>query len=439
MLVRKIAQGHSAAARKTAIVQQLVNNTNNHGKKRYFSNNLKQNYQNNQNQNTPRHYKIGVIEGDGIGTEVVPEAVEVLKLLGHKHNFSMEFENYPYSCKYYLEHGTMLPSSALESFATKSALFLGAVGDPRLVRDDISLRGLLLPIRTRFDLFVNLRPSKTLTGISTPLMNMRTGKPAKFDVAVVRENSEGEYAGMGGRFRQGTADETALQTSVFTRKGIERIIRFAFELAITRAKASQEQLKHDSSTKRRTLHVTLATKSNAMQYGFVLWDEIFDQIAAQYSSAPFNVTSDKFHIDALAAKIITHPEHFDVIVASNLFGDILTDLMGALQGSLGLPASANINPSREYPCLFESVHGSAPDIAGHGIANPIATFQAAAMMLEWLGETSAANSLSNTIEQVIADPVNMAKMTPDIGGKGNTRSCSDVIMQAVASTSVIKQ
>jgi tartrate dehydrogenase/decarboxylase/D-malate dehydrogenase len=258
---------------------------------------------------------------------------------------------------------------------------------------------MLIPLRQRFDLYVNLRPSRAFPGLSTPLK----GDPS-FDLAVVRENTEGEYAGMGGRLRAGTPDEVALQTTVFTRKGVERIVRYAFDLAVKRSR-----------------RLASATKSNAMQHVFVMWDEVVDAVAKDYPQ----VEVRRYHVDALSAALVRTPMQFDVIVASNLFGDILTDLTGALQGSLGIPASANLNPERQFPSLFEPVHGSAPDIAGRDIANPIATLWAAAMMLDFLGEADAAARLMRAIEGSLADG---AIRTPDIGGTATTAEVSaDVI------------
>lgn len=344
-------------------------------------------------------YKVALIPGDGIGKEVVPEAVRVLEALAERQGFSFAWTPYPYSCDYYLEHGTMLPEQAFAELAGHDAILLGAVGDPAHVPDAVSLRGLLIPLRQRFELYVNLRPARALRGISTPLK----GDPP-FDILFVRENAEGEYAGAGGRLRQGTADEIALQTAIFTRKGVERVVRYAFECARSR--------RHELAS---------ATKSNAMQHVFVLWDEVVEEVALAFPE----VEVRRYHADALAAALVRDPARFDVVVASNLLGDILTDLAGALQGSLGLSASGNLNPSRRFPSLFEPVHGSAPDIAGQGIANPIATFWAGALLLEHLGEARAASKLLEVIERVTA---NGGPRTPDLGGSSTTREVTEAVL-----------
>ncbi|AEB11690.1 tartrate dehydrogenase [Marinithermus hydrothermalis] len=345
-------------------------------------------------------YSIGLIPGDGIGTEVIPEGVRVLEALAAWFGFDLQITDYPYSCAYYLEHGTMMPEAAFEALKQHDAILLGAVGDPRRVPDHVSLRGLLVPLRQRFDLYINLRPARPLPGLPTPLK----GNPA-FDIVFVRENSEGEYAGAGGRLRQGTPDEVALQTTVFTRKGVERAVRYAFDLAIKRQK-----------------RLANATKSNAMQYAFVMWDEVVAEVAREYP----DVEVTRYHADALAAMLVRDPTRLDVVVASNLIGDLLTDLAGALQGSLGLPASANLNPERTYPSLFEPVHGSAPDIAGQGIANPIATYWAVGLMLEFLGEAAAARALMQAVEAVTAEG---RVLTPDLGGTARTGEVTRAVLE----------
>jgi tartrate dehydrogenase/decarboxylase/D-malate dehydrogenase len=345
-------------------------------------------------------YRIALIPGDGIGTEVIPEGVRVLHALAERHGFAVDLTNYPWSCTYYLEHGVMMPEEGFEQLRQFDAILLGAVGDPRMIPDHVSLRGLLVPIRQRFDLYVNLRPARPLPGLPTPLK----GDPA-FDFVCVRENSEGEYSGSGGRLRAGTPDEVALQTTIFTRRGVERIVRYAFELAQSRRK-----------------HLASVTKSNAMQYAFVMWDEVVEQVAQDYP----DVEVMRYHADAMAALMVRAPTHFDVIVGSNLFGDIMTDLAGALQGSLGIPASANLNPERTFPSLFEPVHGSALDIAGKGIANPIATFWAVSMMLDFLGEAAAADNLMRAVEMVTAQG---AVRTPDIGGTATTHEMTDAVLE----------
>jgi tartrate dehydrogenase/decarboxylase / D-malate dehydrogenase len=347
-------------------------------------------------------YRIALIPGDGIGREVIPEGVRALSALAARFGFAVELSDYPWSCDYYLEHGEMLPEGGFAELRRHDAILLGAVGDPRLVPDHLSLRGLLVPLRQRFDLYINLRPARPLRGVPTPL----AGDPA-FDIVVVRENSEGEYAGSGGRLRAGTPDEVALQTTIFTRRGVERVVRYAFELARTRSR-----------------RLASVTKSNAMQHAFVMWDEVVEAVAAGYP----DVAVSRYHADAIAAMLVRDPARFDVIVASNLFGDILTDLAGALQGSLGIPASANLDPERRSPSLFEPVHGSAPDIAGRGIANPIATFWAVSLMLDHLGEPRAARALLEAVERVAAAG---EVRTPDIGGSATTRAVSDAVIAAL--------
>lgn len=348
------------------------------------------------------HYKIALIPGDGIGQEVIPEGVRVLQALAGSEGYALEFTEFPWSCEYYRKYGRMMPEDGLERLRPFDAILLGAVGLPDVVPDHLSLRGLLIPIRQTFDQYVNLRPSRPLAGIPTPLR----GDPA-FDWLMIRENSEGEYAGLGGRFHPGTPEEVALQTTLFTRRGVERIIRYAFKQAA-----------------QRSGRLASATKSNAMQFAFVMWDEIVDSIAPEFPT----VQVKRYHVDALAARMVTHPHEFDVIVASNLLGDILTDLAGALQGSLGLPASGNINPDRTAPSMFEPVHGSAPDIAGRGLANPIATFWACAMMLEHLGQSASAVRLYRAIEQVTGE---RKTLTADVGGHARMTQVTEAVLKTL--------
>jgi tartrate dehydrogenase/decarboxylase/D-malate dehydrogenase len=351
-----------------------------------------------------RHYRVALLPGDGIGQDVIAEGVQTLELLASIYgDFQLDTQQFDWGCEYYLRHGRMMPDDGLKTLAEFDAIYLGAIGFPT-VPDHISLRGLLIPIRQHFDLYVNLRPIRLLPGIEGPL---RGRGPADIDFVCVRENTEGEYAGAGGRSHVGTDDEVALQTSVFSRRAIERIVRYAFDLA--------------RREKRRK--VTSATKSNAMQYGMVLWDEVFAEVARNYP----DIETEKWHIDALCARFVTHPQTFDVVVGSNLFGDILTDLGGALQGSIGVPPSANIHPepsTRRGPALFEPVHGSAPDIAGKGIANPIGALWSAQMMLDYLGEREAAASLMRAIEAVTAEG---QALTPDLGGRASTREMSEAV------------
>ncbi|MGH9403673.1 MAG: tartrate dehydrogenase [Terriglobia bacterium] len=337
-------------------------------------------------------YRIALLPGDGIGKEVVPAAVQVLKAAAR--DFTLSFEPFEWGCEYYLRTGRMMPPDGLDQLRPFDAILLGAIGHPT-VPDHISLRELLLRIRFEFDLYINLRPVEILAGLECPL---RGKKPEDVNMLFIRENSEGEYSGLGGRFHRGAPEEVAIQESVFTRRGVERVIRYAFDRARLRPRK----------------RLASVTKSNAMQYAMVMWDEVFREVAKDYP----DVETAQYHVDAAAARMITHPESLDVVVGSNLFADILTDLGGALQGSLGLAASANINPSRRLgPPVFEPVHGSAPDIEGRGIANPIATIWAASMMMEHLGEPAAAARISKALHAVTGEG---RVRTPDLGGKNTT-------------------
>lgn len=353
-------------------------------------------------------YRIATIPGDGIGREVLPAALEVLRAAGGMHGFAIATDEFPWSCDYYLQTGRMMDADGLERMRGHDALFLGAVGDPARVPDHVSLRELLIAIRQGFDQYVNLRPIRLVPGIPGPL---RDSAPQDVDMLCVRENSEGEYAGLGGRFKRGTPDEFAEQTAVFTRKGTERILRYAFEQARRRPRKL----------------LASATKSNACQYSMVFWDEVTAEVARDYP----DVQVVRYHVDALAARMITHPQTLDVVVASNLFGDILTDLGGALQGSLGLPAAANLDPERRYPSMFEPVHGSAPDIAGRGIANPMAAVWAGSLMLDHLGEAVAARRILTALEAVAAAG---AVRTPDLGGQSTTADVASAIVTALGET-----
>lgn len=342
--------------------------------------------------------KVASIPGDGIGKEVVPAAIEVLHTLSDIHGgLKFEFTEFPYSCEYYLEHGEMMAPDGLERLKEFDSIFLGAVGNVKLVPDHISLWGLLIKLRREFEQVINIRPAKRLKGIRSPLVN-----PKDFDLLVVRENSEGEYSSVGGRIYQGE-DEIAIQNAIFSRKATERAMRYAFELA-----------------KKRKLHVTSATKSNGIVYSMPFWDEVFKDVAKDYPE----ITTDSQHIDALAAFFVTRPERFDVIVASNLFGDILTDLGAAIMGSIGVAPAANINVNGKYPSMFEPVHGSAPDIIGKGIANPIGQMWTAKMMLDHFGEEELGSQLLNVIESVTSDGI----YTPDIGGTHTTSEVTSEIM-----------
>ena len=351
-------------------------------------------------------YRIAVIAGDGIGPEVIPEGLAAVRRAGEvTGSFAIEAIEHPWSCRWYLEHGEMMPADALAQLADSDAIYLGAVGLPGAVPDHISLWGLLLPIRQGFDQYVNLRPCAVLDGIPSPL---RDKGSADVDILCVRENTEGEYSGIGGRFHRGAREEVALQTSVYTRHGVERVVRYAFERAVER---------------RRRL--ASATKSNALQYTAVLWDEVVDEVARDFPE----VEVTPYHVDALAARFVTHPESLDVVVGSNLYGDILTDLGGALQGSLGLPASANLDPSRRHPSMFEPVHGSAPTIAGQGIANPMAAVWSASLMLDHLGEPEAGRLVMDALRRIARE----GPKTADLGGHASTHEVGSAIAAALGS------
>jgi tartrate dehydrogenase/decarboxylase/D-malate dehydrogenase len=354
-------------------------------------------------------YKIAVIEGDGIGREVVPEGIRVLEAVAHRFDLSFSWQHFDWSCERYAKTGRMMPEDGLEQLRPFDAIYLGAIGYPG-VPDHISLWGLLIPIRRGFREYVNLRPVRLLEGITSPLSGR---KPGEIDFVIVRENSEGEYSEVGGRLNRNTEDDIAIQQSIFTRRACDRIIRYAFELARTRKK-----------------HVTSATKSNGIVFSMPFWDERFAAISKQYP----DVKTDQFHIDILSAHFVAHPDWFDVVVGSNLFGDILSDLGAAVVGSMGLAPAANLNPEREYPSLFEPVHGSAPDIAGKGIANPVAQIWTGAMMLRHLGEEQAAHAVEQAIFKVLASS---NVRTRDIGGKASTREMGEVIAAEVSAAAVM--
>ncbi|WP_413735015.1 tartrate dehydrogenase [Sodalis sp. RH21] len=334
-----------------------------------------------------KQYRVAIIPGDGIGVEVTDVAWRVLQHAADDHGFSLRGEWFPWSCEYYLQHGRMMPEDGIETLRAFDAILLGAVGWPEQVADNVSLHGLLLPIRKGFDLYANVRPHRLLAGVEGPL------RRGDFDILCIRENTEGEYSGAGGRLHQGTPQEVAVETSVFTRHSVERILRFGFEQA-----------------RRRRKILASVTKSNAQKYTMVMWDEITHEIAAQYP----DVAVTRYHIDAMAARFVMQPDSLDVVVASNLFGDILTDLGAAIQGGLGFAASANLNPDGDSPSMFEPVHGSAPDIAGQGIANPIAAIWSGALLLEHLGEPAAAADIMQAIERVTARGMHNAPATETI-------------------------
>jgi tartrate dehydrogenase/decarboxylase / D-malate dehydrogenase len=344
--------------------------------------------------------KIAVIPGDGIGNEVVPEGLRVLEKAAGRFGLELAFDEFDWSSERYARTGRFMPEDGLESIASHDAIFLGAVGWPT-VPDHVSLWGLLIPIRRRFDQYVNLRPVRLFEGVKCPLADR---KPGEIDFWIVRENVEGEYSEIGGRLYAGTAQEMAVQESIFTRFGVDRVCRFAFQLANSRPKK----------------HLTSATKSNGIIHTMPYWDERFAAMARDYPA----VTTDKFHIDILTAHFVRHPDWFDVVVGSNLFGDILSDLGPAVTGTIGIAPSANLNPERSWPSMFEPVHGSAPDIAGQGIANPIGQIWSAAMLLEHLGHAEAANAIIAAIERVLLQP---ALLTPDMGGKATTEALGRAI------------
>lgn len=346
-------------------------------------------------------FKIANIPGDGIGKEVVPAATEVLNALAELHGgLKFEFTEFPWSCEYYLEHNVMMPEDGLEQLKEFDSIFLGAVGNLKLVPDHVSLWGLLIKIRREFEQVINIRPAKIMSGVRSPLVN-----PKDFDMIVVRENSEGEYSSIGGNIYK-DEDEIAIQNAVFSRKASERAMRYAFDLAAKRGK-----------------HVTSATKSNGIIYSMPFWDKVFKEVSKDYP----DIATDSQHIDALAAFFVTHPEKFDVIVASNLFGDILTDLGAAIMGSVGIAPAANINVNGKYPSMFEPVHGSAPDIIGKGIANPIGQIWTAKMMLDHFGEEELGSTLLDIVESVTSDGF----LTPDIGGTNTTKEVTDEIIKRI--------
>ncbi len=353
--------------------------------------------------NILKNYTIAVIEGDGIGHEVVPEGLRALEAAGRKFNIDFSWTHFDWSCETYKATGRMMPEDGLDQLRPFDAIFLGAVGYPG-VPDHVSLWGLLIPIRRTFEQYVCLRPIKLLEGVETPLKRYKAGD---IDFCIVRENNEGEYSEIGGRLYRGTDAEFAVQENIFTRRGCDRIMRYAFELA-----------------RKRKKHVTSATKSNGIVYTMPFWDERFAAVSQEFPG----FRTDQYHIDILAAHFVAHPDWFDVVVGSNLFGDILSDLGAAVVGSIGIAPSANINPERKYPSMFEPVHGSAPDIAGKGIANPIAQIWSGAMMLEHFGEVEAAQAIEQAFTKVLAE---RGPRTPDLGGNATTREVGEAIVAAI--------
>jgi tartrate dehydrogenase/decarboxylase/D-malate dehydrogenase len=348
--------------------------------------------------------RIALIPGDGIGTEVIPEGVRILEAAGKKHSIDYRWQEFDWSCERYLETGRMMPEDGIEQLRPFDAIYLGAVGFPT-VADHISLWGLLIPIRREFDQYINLRPVRLFDGVPCPLADKA---PGDIDFYVVRENVEGEYSAIGGMQYEGTERELVVQQSIFTRYGVDRVLKYAFELAQTR------------DAKR----LTSATKSNGIVHSMPYWDSRVEKMAARYT----NIAVEHFHIDILTANFVRMPEHFDVVVGSNLFGDILSDLGPACTGTIAIAPSANMNPEREHPSMFEPVHGSAPDIAGQGIANPIGAIWAGAMMLRHLGHRDAHDTIMSAIENVLKDGGNL---TRDMGGTANTTDLAKAIESVI--------
>lgn len=357
--------------------------------------------------------RIAVIAGDGIGKEVMPEGLRVLGMAADRFGIDLHFDHFDFACwEYYEAHGKMLPDDWKEQIGGHDAIYFGAVGWPDKIPDHISLWESLLRFRREFDQYVNLRPARLMPGIVAPVVR-RDGSPrlpGEIDMMIVRENTEGEYSSVGGRMFEGTPREIVLQETVMSRVGVDRVLRFAFELARTRPKR----------------HLTSATKSNGIAITMPYWDERVAAMAQQYP----DVCVDKFHIDILTAHFVQRPDHFDVVVASNLFGDILSDLGPACTGTIGIAPSANLNPDRLFPSLFEPVHGSAPDIAGRGIANPVGQIWCGAMMLDFLGFRAAHDAILRAIESVLA-PQSGAPRTPDLGGTASTSDLGRAIARAL--------
>ena len=352
-------------------------------------------------------YTIAVIPGDGIGREVVPEGIRVLEAAAARHGVRFRWQEFPWSCDWYRAHGRMCPEDAPQTLRAFDAVYFGAVGDPSVVPDHVSAWGLLINFRRWFDLYVNLRPVRLFEGLPCPLAGRG---PGDIDYVVVRENTEGEYGDIGGRAFEGTEREMVTQQAVFTRKGVDRILRYAFDLARTRKK-----------------HVTSCTKSNGISITMPYWDERFAAVRTDYPE----VRADQYHVDGLTIQMVLNPDRFDVVVASNLFGDILSDLGPATAGTIGIAASGNINPERTAPSIFEPVHGSAPDIAGRNIANPIGAIWSGALMLEHLGHAAAAADIVRAIEQVILD----GPHTPDMKGRASTQEVGAAVADCVRTLS----
>jgi tartrate dehydrogenase/decarboxylase / D-malate dehydrogenase len=350
-------------------------------------------------------YRVAVIPGDGIGNEVTPAAIRVLEAAASRFEAQFSWESFAWGSAYYFEHGRMMPADALDRLRPFDAIFFGAVGDSRL-QDNVTLNGLLLPIRRGFDQYACVRPAVLYPGVPAPLAGR---KPGDIDFVVVRENTEGEYAQIGGALHAGGSHEVAVQTAIFTRHGTERVIRFAFDLARQR-------------DRKRVL--TSVTKSNAQGFSMGFWDRVFSDVSREYP----DIRTESLLVDRACMDLVRRPQDFDVIVASNLFGDILTDLSAAITGSLGLAPSGNLNPARTFPSMFEPVHGSAPDIAGRGVANPMAAMLAGAMMLDFLGESAAAKLIEIAVLRVLAD---QHEVTPDLGGTGTTERVTSAVLAVI--------
>jgi tartrate dehydrogenase/decarboxylase/D-malate dehydrogenase len=351
-----------------------------------------------------KKFEVAVIPGDGIGREVVPEGIRVLEAVAGRSGFEFGWHEVDWSCEVYARTGRMMPEDGLDQIRGNDAIFLGAVGFPG-VPDHVSLWGLLIPIRRTFRQYINLRPVRLMPGVTSPLAGVNVGD---IDYYVVRENNEGEYSEIGGRLYRDTEEEVVIQENIFTRKGVDRVLAYAFELAMSREKK----------------HVTSATKSNGIMHSMPFWDERFAEMARKFPK----VRTDQYHVDILTAHFVQHPDWFDVVVASNLFGDILSDLGPATTGTIGIAPSANLNPEREFPSMFEPVHGSAPDIYGKGIANPVGQIWSGAMMLEHLGEADASRAVMDAIESVLRD----GPRTPDLGGNATTEDMGREIAERVS-------
>jgi tartrate dehydrogenase/decarboxylase/D-malate dehydrogenase len=356
-----------------------------------------------------REYSIAAIPADGIGPEVIAAGIEVLKALEKREgDFKINFKNFDWGSDYYKKHGVMMPADGLKQLKPFDAIYFGSVGAPD-VPDHVTLWGLRLPICQGFDQYANVRPTKILPGVTSPLRNVG---PGDLDWVIIRENSEGEYAGNGGRVHRGLPEEVATETAVFTRVGVERVMRFAFKMAQSRPRKL----------------LTVSTKSNAQKHAMVMWDEIAEEISHEFP----DVTWDKTLVDAMTVRMTLDPKSLDTIVASNLQADILSDLAGALAGSLGVAPTANIDPERRYPSMFEPIHGSAFDITGKGIANPVASFWTAVQMLEHLGEKDGAARLMRSVEKVTGAGI----LTPDVGGKNTTRDVTDAVITEIYGSNV---